>query len=477
MKVPVVVHCPPVVVPSAQSVMASGQSLPLTSVPPCDPCDSQLPDRGRPQVRPVPLIDRRGRPRRTRLLGASETSRPRDGLAATARTDLRRRRPPRVARWAVIARTQPSAFGIEARPERSCVPGRGGTGECPGAMAELVLDQRAQLAESFVIFGDQEQRIVAEPRRPAWLAGQTARGRHPRLRAGSFRRDRQAPSAQRNAAPAAVVGGLSRGRPAPCDCWPRHSWARRRTAPKRRPGHRPVRRLSGPNRRRRPRPTAPGPAPRPSCGRCRRTCRHPRRPRARPGKSSTERIISRSRDRLGSQGGAISSAISLHFLRLREPRTSTIDGDASDLCHFWISLMSDTSVRARAGTIIVSRAFLPAHWDCPCGIGFVRKRVGHRHRAAGEPRRPGVVRRIERPDEHPAGGPVVDHVNRLRPAAGTRRPWPACRPCVSASSAAVSQRAILQVREHAIRHRHRVQLIASTAPRTRQSEGCSGQDN
>ena len=42
-KVPVVVHCPPVVLPSAQSVMASGQSIPLTSVPPCDPCDSNYP--------------------------------------------------------------------------------------------------------------------------------------------------------------------------------------------------------------------------------------------------------------------------------------------------------------------------------------------------------------------------------------------------------------------------------------------------
>ena len=54
MKVPVVVHCPPVVLPSAQSVMASGQSLPLTSVPPCDPCDSKYPIVGT-EVRPLPL--------------------------------------------------------------------------------------------------------------------------------------------------------------------------------------------------------------------------------------------------------------------------------------------------------------------------------------------------------------------------------------------------------------------------------------
>jgi hypothetical protein len=46
-KVPVVVHCPPVVLPSAQSVLASGQSIPLTSVPPCDPCDSRYPIFGK----------------------------------------------------------------------------------------------------------------------------------------------------------------------------------------------------------------------------------------------------------------------------------------------------------------------------------------------------------------------------------------------------------------------------------------------
>ena len=38
------VHCPPVILPSAQSVLASGQSAaPLTSVPPCDPCDARYP--------------------------------------------------------------------------------------------------------------------------------------------------------------------------------------------------------------------------------------------------------------------------------------------------------------------------------------------------------------------------------------------------------------------------------------------------
>jgi hypothetical protein len=53
-QVPVVVHCPPVVLPSSQSALASGQSvlptgqsLPLTTVPPCDIHDSRYPIVGR----------------------------------------------------------------------------------------------------------------------------------------------------------------------------------------------------------------------------------------------------------------------------------------------------------------------------------------------------------------------------------------------------------------------------------------------
>jgi hypothetical protein len=42
-KVPVVVHCPPAVLPSEQSVVASSQSLPLTTLPACDPCDAKHP--------------------------------------------------------------------------------------------------------------------------------------------------------------------------------------------------------------------------------------------------------------------------------------------------------------------------------------------------------------------------------------------------------------------------------------------------
>src|SRR5205823_13810600 len=42
-KVPVTIHCPPVVIPSAQSVVASGQSLPLSTLPPYDPGDHRYP--------------------------------------------------------------------------------------------------------------------------------------------------------------------------------------------------------------------------------------------------------------------------------------------------------------------------------------------------------------------------------------------------------------------------------------------------
>jgi hypothetical protein len=43
-KVPVVTHCPAVVRPSAQSVLASAQcDVPETLIPPCDPCDKKHP--------------------------------------------------------------------------------------------------------------------------------------------------------------------------------------------------------------------------------------------------------------------------------------------------------------------------------------------------------------------------------------------------------------------------------------------------
>jgi hypothetical protein len=43
-----VVHCPPAVLPSAQSVVASAQcSAPICTIPACDPCDKKHPLFGR----------------------------------------------------------------------------------------------------------------------------------------------------------------------------------------------------------------------------------------------------------------------------------------------------------------------------------------------------------------------------------------------------------------------------------------------
>jgi hypothetical protein len=43
-KVPVVTHCPPAVLPSSQTVVATPQStLPLTTLPACDACDAKHP--------------------------------------------------------------------------------------------------------------------------------------------------------------------------------------------------------------------------------------------------------------------------------------------------------------------------------------------------------------------------------------------------------------------------------------------------
>ena len=53
-KVPVVVHCPPVVLPSAQSVMASGQSVPVHHGAAVRPVRQPLPAR-RQKFAPRPL--------------------------------------------------------------------------------------------------------------------------------------------------------------------------------------------------------------------------------------------------------------------------------------------------------------------------------------------------------------------------------------------------------------------------------------
>jgi hypothetical protein len=43
-KVPVTIHCPAAILPSAQSVLATPQSdLPVSSIPACGPCDKKHP--------------------------------------------------------------------------------------------------------------------------------------------------------------------------------------------------------------------------------------------------------------------------------------------------------------------------------------------------------------------------------------------------------------------------------------------------
>src|SRR5271168_1369814 len=67
--------------------------------------------------------------------------------------------------------------------------------ECPGAMAELVFHEWAQLAEGLVVLGNQEQRIVAEPLPAPRLAGN-----EPAASAGGLEPDRSGRIGQRERA-------------------------------------------------------------------------------------------------------------------------------------------------------------------------------------------------------------------------------------------------------------------------------------
>src|SRR5262249_24614664 len=69
-------------------------------------------------------------------------------------------------------RLRPSLIRSEEAQQRGPEPGEGA-----GAMAELVLDQGAELAEGPVIFGDQEQGVVAEATGAAGLVGDAAAAR------------------------------------------------------------------------------------------------------------------------------------------------------------------------------------------------------------------------------------------------------------------------------------------------------------
>ena len=186
-----------------------------------------------------------------------------------------------------------------------------------------MFDERAQLAKGLVVFGNQEQRIVAEPGWTARLAGQSPAagplGLEPDRPGGIGERQRAAkrgpPAIVRSgrerfqdlAIVGLVVGGLT-GIPRRKDpgAPPRASTVRPESSAT---THTDSARASSEAFLR----ALPANVSASSTT------------SGAPGKSSTERMSSRSSERLGSHGGAMSSAISLHFLRLREPSTSTID--------------------------------------------------------------------------------------------------------------------------------------------------------
>ena len=173
--------------------------------------------------------------------------------------------------------------------------------------------------------------------------------------------------------------------------------------------------------------------------------------------------------RLGSQGGAMSSAISRHFLRLREPRTSTIDRDAvpdgamawscrrvellvrfaqpggnrrcraqppvtaysrlrraearrarrsapgrfdaSSVPDFRLEYRSGRSGRGPARSWCRGRSCpRPLFWICPTSGTAICISLLRSSPALGS------AARVERADEDAAGRPVVKHVNRLTQA-------------------------------------------------------------
>ena len=198
-------------------------------------------------------------------------------------------------------------------------------GEGAAAVAELVLDERAQFAEGLVILGNQKQGIVAESLVAARFADDPAA-------AGAFGLEADLArgvgyrQAQRNAAPRRASGqaamasrslrllaASSQGSPAyRAESTPARRSRRRPPIPSRRPGpERPV----------------PGQARSPSCGRCRRTCSRSRRSQERQEMHRATGWSSPRARLFGSQEGWISSTISRHFLRLRDPSTRTNEPD------------------------------------------------------------------------------------------------------------------------------------------------------
>ena len=200
---------------------------------------------------------------------------------------------------------------LESRPK---------VGEGPWPVAELVLDQRAQLAEGLVIFGNQKERVVAEACRASWLADDPAAagsfGFKANLARGIGNRQR---AAERRPSP--LVRDMRKGLPAACGCSRCRRRVRRHIGPR---AHR--RRLSGhqppvPNRR--PEPNAQARAS--SLAFLRALPAKVSRSRLPPERPETRRATDREAGEQVSRfpGGRINSAISRHFLVFRDPRTRT----------------------------------------------------------------------------------------------------------------------------------------------------------
>ena len=150
-KVPVTVHCPPAVLPSSQSVVASPQcELPCTTLPPCDPCDRKHPLFGG-RLPPVLTDGRSGR----RL---EPTNAP--GIAPGAFAFVSKSGSTVAVR---IASNAPPAIS-RSSAGRSRAKAR-------ARWLSWCLTSGAQLAERLVVFGDQEERVVAEPVAPRGARG------------------------------------------------------------------------------------------------------------------------------------------------------------------------------------------------------------------------------------------------------------------------------------------------------------------
>ena len=261
------------------------RSRSATPATPSIRCSARDCSAGSDRRRFKPAFDRHERPRSdpgafALAPGALLRVNPGPGASAASRSQVGQAR---------TARDQPD----QHRPE----PGEGAR-----AVAELVLDQGAQLAEGLVVLGDQEQGIIAEsvpPRGSRMIRPRQAR----RLRSRIAPDGSASARAQTNAAPRCGVGHVGSGPRAPCGCSPRRRRARPRSGPRRPRAHRRGHRPPGPSRRRGPSGRARGPSRSPSCGRWRRTSAPSSTTSGTSGCASSVAMRRRSSRGFGSHGG------------------------------------------------------------------------------------------------------------------------------------------------------------------------------